>query len=196
LKYDFKQIIGPMFLYFNNPISTSKINIVSLSGNIQESKNLTFLSNKIQASFLKNRRSLFAYFFAAGGGVLVQYIVGTIFCIRYLGLPFATGVSWGYIAAVPVGFILSKNFVFDAKKSGKTEREVIKFIITLVISYLITVYGAELCLLQLTKWFGDIRTTIPLTNSQFSPIGTFSHFAGMGLSFVFNFVAHKKFTFA
>jgi putative flippase GtrA len=169
--------------------------MVLLSENLLERKKRTSFLNRFHSSFSRNRKSLLAYFFAAGSGVLVQYVVGTIICIRYLGLPFATGVSWGYITAIPVGFILSKNFVFDAKKSGKTLTESIKFVITLVISYLLTVYGAELSLSLLTTWFGDVRTTIPMTDSHFSPIGTFSHFAGMAISFVFNFVAHKKFTF-
>jgi putative flippase GtrA len=153
------------------------------------------LPSTLKASYLRNRKSLFAYFFAAGSGVLVQYIVGTVICIRYLGLSFSSGVSWGYIAAIPVGFILSKNYVFDAKKSGKTGKEIYKFLITLLVSYLLTVYGAASCLYLLTQWFGDVSLAIPFTNSHFSPIGTFSHFAGMGLSFAFNFVAHKKFTF-
>jgi putative flippase GtrA len=169
--------------------------MVLLSENLLDRKKRTSFLNRFHSSFSRNRKSLLAYFFAAGSGVLVQYVVGTIICIRYLGLPFATGVSWGYITAIPVGFILSKNFVFDAKKSGKTLTESIKFVITLVISYLLTVYGAELSLSLLTTWFGDVRTTIPMTDSHFSPIGTFSHFAGMAISFVFNFVAHKKFTF-
>jgi putative flippase GtrA len=153
------------------------------------------LTSTLKATFDRNRKSIFAYFFAAGSGVLVQYIVGTVICIRYLDLPFASGVSWGYIASIPIGFVLSKNFVFNAKKSGKTEKEIFKFIVTLLISYLLTVYGAASTLYLLTHWFGDITISIPFTASHFSPIGTFSHFAGMGLSFTFNFVAHKKFTF-
>lgn len=152
------------------------------------------LTEKVSA-ILKKRKSLIAYFLVASSGVLVQYMVGTILCIRYLGLPFKTGISWGYIAAIPVGFFLSKNYVFNAQNSGNTNKELIKFIVTLVFSYVITVKGAEYSLFLLTHWLGDLKATIPFTNTTFSPVGTFSHFAGMGMSFVFNYLAHKKFTF-
>jgi putative flippase GtrA len=156
---------------------------------------LLFLANHINDRLKRNQKSLFAYFLTAASGVVVQYVVGTIICIRYLGLPFNEGVSYGYLAAIPVGFILSKNYVFDAKKSGNTGKEVGRYIITLIISYLITVKGAQYSLEFLTHAFGDFKTNIPLTDLHFSPIGSFSHFAGMGFSFIFNYLAHKKFTF-
>ncbi|MFT7434935.1 MAG: putative flippase GtrA [Algoriphagus sp.] len=143
----------------------------------------------------RNQKSLIAYFLTAASGVIVQYVVGTIICIRYLDLPFNDGVSYGYLAAIPVGFILSKNYVFNAKKSGKTRKEVGRYIITLIISYFITVKGAQYSLDFLTHTFGDFRTNISFTELHFSPIGSLSHVAGMGFSFIFNYLAHKKFTF-
>lgn len=145
---------------------------------------------------LKRRKTFIAYFFAAASGVVVQYVVGTIICIRYLGLPFNAGVSWGYLAAIPVGFFLSKNMAFDAKESGNTKIEILKYLVTLVFSYIITVQGAALSLWSLTQLFGEVTMRIPFTSEEFSPIGTCSHFAGMGFSFIFNYLAHKKFTFA
>ncbi|WP_341224853.1 GtrA family protein [uncultured Arcticibacterium sp.] len=145
---------------------------------------------------LKRRKTFIAYFFAATCGVVVQYVVGTIICIRYLGLPFNSGVSWGYLAAIPVGFFLSKNMAFGAKESGNTKIEILKYLVTLVFSYIITVKGAEFTLWSLTEVFGELTAHIPFTETEFSPIGTFSHFAGMGFSFIFNYLAHKKFTFA
>ncbi len=153
------------------------------------------MPNPLNERLKRNQKSLIAYFFTAASGVLVQYVVGTIICIRYFGLPFSQGVSYGYLAAIPVGFILSKNYVFDAKKSGKTWKEAGKYIITLIISYLITVEGAQYSLDFLTNTFGDVKASIPFTGLHFSPIGSFSHFAGMGFSFIFNYLAHKKFTF-
>ena len=146
-------------------------------------------------AFIKKKKSLFGYFFAAGSGVIVQYLVGTFICIRYFGMPFKTGVAIGYIVSVPVGFILTKIFAFEAKKSGNTNREMLKFLIVLIFSFLITTFGADFSLKTLTYLFGDIKTNIPFTNEVFSPIGTISHFAGMGMSFVFNYFTHKKFTF-
>ncbi len=85
---------------------------------------------------------------------------------------------------------------FGAKESGNTKIEILKYLVTLVFSYIITVKGAEFTLWSLTEVFGELTAHIPFTETEFSPIGTFSHFAGMGFSFIFNYLAHKKFTFA
>ena len=149
-----------------------------------------------KASYLiKKRKSLLAYFFAAGSGVIVQYLVGTSYCIGHLGMSPSAGYSIGFIVSIPVGFILSKIFAFNSRKSGNTKREMIKFSIVLVFAYLITVYGALLALHLLTALFGDFKMQIPFKTKEFSLIGTVSHFAGMGFSFIFNYFTHKKFTF-
>ena len=62
-------------------------------------------------------------------------------------------------------------------------------------SYIITVSGSTFALKCLTYLFGEIKTKIPFTNNDFSLTGTMSHFVGMGLSFIFNYFTHKKFTF-
>jgi putative flippase GtrA len=144
---------------------------------------------------LKKRKTLIAYFFAAGSGVIVQYLVGTTYCIGYLNLSTKLGYSIGFIASVPVGFILSKIFAFKSRKSGNTNREMLKFLIVLFFSYLITVFGADFTLKLLTHFFGDFKMNLPFTRKEFSPIGTISHFVGMGFSFIFNYFTHKKFTF-
>lgn len=144
---------------------------------------------------LKKHKSFIGYFAAAGTGVIVQYIVGTIICIRYLKTPYQTGISIGYLAAIPVGFILSKNIAFSSKNSGKTYREILKFIVVLFFSYLITVKGSYFSLKLLQKIFGNFEITVPFIQYRFNPIGTASHFAGMGLSFIFNYFTHKWFTF-
>ncbi len=146
-------------------------------------------------NLIKKRKSLLAYFFAAGSGVIVQYLVGTSYCIGQLDMSPTAGYSIGFIVSIPVGFILSKIFAFNSRKSGNTKREIIKFSIVLVFAYLITVYGALLTLHLLTAFFGDFKMHIPFKSEDFSLIGTISHFAGMGFSFIFNYFTHKKFTF-
>lgn len=153
------------------------------------------LNLKKITEFLESKKSLIAYFFAAGCGVIVQYLVGTTYCIGHLNMKPTTGYSIGFIASVPVGFILSKVFAFKSRNSGNTSREMIKFGIVLFFSYLITVFGSDYALKTLTYIFGDLKTKIPFTDTEFSPIGTLSHFTGMGLSFIFNYFTHKKFTF-
>jgi putative flippase GtrA len=139
-------------------------------------------------------KSLIIYFFIAGSGVIVQFIVSS-FCIRNLNFPFQKAVMWGFVVSVPVSFILSKLFAFEAKGSGNTQREMIKYFMVLLISLLITVKGAYYTLQLLTFFFGELKLQIPFTQHYFNPIGNLSQLAGVGMSFVFNFITHRKFTF-
>ncbi|MGL4631096.1 MAG: GtrA family protein [Leadbetterella sp.] len=144
--------------------------------------------------FLKNKE-FFGYFLAAGSGVIVQYVVGSFICQGLLKMQFGRSIGIGFIASVPVGFILSKNIAFDSKKSGKTNREIFKYSISLIVSFFVTVGGSNLCLLVLNFFFKDGNIVLPFINYHFNVIGTFSHFFGMGLSFMVNFFVHRHFTF-
>lgn len=135
------------------------------------------------------------YFLAAGSGVIVQYIVGSTICMKIFNISFKTSVLIGFIASIPVGFILTKVLAFDSRKSGNTNRELTKFFIVLFFSGLITMYGASFCLYALSSLLTNKQVTLPILNFSFNPVGTISHFGGMGLSFVFNYIVHKRFTF-
>lgn len=91
---------------------------------------------------------------------------------------------------------MSKRFAFDASGSGKTRKEFYKFVVVILVSMLLTVKGSYYTLQLLTYLFGDVTAEIPVIHYTFNPVGTISHFAGMGFSFLFNFLAHSKFTFA
>jgi putative flippase GtrA len=146
-------------------------------------------------TYLKSKPFL-GYFVAAGSGVIVQYIIGSMLCIRYLGLPRQQSILIGFLCAIPVGFILSKNIAFSSRRSGRSIREILKYIVPLSISGLITVFGDTFSLRVLQTLFGEGLVTLPVIGYSFNLIGTISHFAGMGFSFVFNFFTHKYFTFA
>lgn len=138
---------------------------------------------------------LLGYFLAAGSGMLVQYIVGSTICMKIFNISFKTSILIGFIASIPVGFVLTKILAFDSRKSGNTNRELTKFFIVLFFSGLITMYGASFCLYIFTKLLTTKEVTVPILNFKFNPIGTISHFGGMGISFVFNYIVHKRFTF-
>lgn len=148
------------------------------------------------AELLKNNKKNFVgYFIAALGGVIVQYLVGTTLLVNHLGWNTTSAFWTGYIVSIPVGFFLTKLLAFDAKNSGKTRRELVKYLITIIASGCITVYGAKFSINLLSYWLGVGKMLIPGTKYEFSPAGSIGHFMGMGLSFVFNFIVHKKFTF-
>ncbi len=141
-------------------------------------------------------KNFIGYFTAALSGVIVQYLVGTTLLINHLGWETAPAFWTGYIVSVPVGFILTKLLAFGAKNSGQTKREIVKYLMTLLASGFITVYGAKFSIQVLDKVLDGHLATVPFTNYKFSPAGSIGHFMGMGMSFVFNFIIHKKFTFA
>jgi putative flippase GtrA len=141
-------------------------------------------------------KKLIDYFWVAASGVLVQYLVGSVICIRWLQMPFQRGVLIGFLVSVPYGFLMSKRFAFDASGSGKTRKEFFRFLLVVLVSMLLTVKGSFYTLQFLSHFLGEVKTRIPFTEYEFNPAGTLSHFAGMGFSFLFNFLAHSKFTFS
>lgn len=144
----------------------------------------------------EKNKNLVGYFIAALSGVIVQYLVGTVFLINYLGWKPELSFAIGFVVSFPVGFVLTKLLAFDAKDSGKTQREVIKYMLTVVISGFITVYGSVYSVKLLSYLLGDFTVKLPVLGNEVKPAGTVGHFMGMGMSFVFNYIVHKKFTFA
>lgn len=143
----------------------------------------------------RKNRNFIGYFIAALGGVIVQYLTGTTLLVNFLKWDNISAFWVGYLVSIPVGFFLTKLLAFDARNSGKTTREIVKYLITIVISGCITVYGGDYSIRLLMNILGDDKMTIPFTGKEFSPAGTLGHFMGMGMSFIFNFIVHKKFTF-
>jgi putative flippase GtrA len=144
--------------------------------------------------FIKNK-PLFAYFIAAGTGVIVQYLVGSMLMPRLFNFDLKTNVGLGFLASIPVGFTLSKVLAFGSKNSGKTKSELFKYAFSLIFSGLITIYGTNFIFILLHDRFGLGLMKLSLFNYNFNLAGTLSHFSGMGLSFIFNFFFHKYFTF-
>lgn len=143
----------------------------------------------------RKNRNFIGYFIAALGGVIVQYLTGTTLLVNFFQWNNVNAFWVGYLVSIPVGFYLTKLLAFNARNSGKTTREIVKYLITIVVSGCITVYGADYSIRLLMQILGDGKMTVPLTGKEFSPAGTLGHFMGMGMSFIFNFIVHKRFTF-
>ena len=102
-----------------------------------------------------------------------------------------------------IGFVLSKYFAFNAKGSGNTRREMVKFLIisliALVVTYVVSVsmlyiltyklsYAVEVVHETLVRIIGPTLTLPTVRDSL-------AHITGMGFSFITNFIGHKLFTF-
>jgi putative flippase GtrA len=149
-------------------------------------------------SSLLNRKDLLAYFLVAGTGAAVQIVAGGIFR-DYMGPD--QSVALAYLVSFVVGFTLTKLFAFDAKKSGQTRREMVKFGLVALLSWGITVGGFRLALNIFDGLNpAPVRLQLPFSypSSKFWNINLKEFTAllvGMGASFASNYVMHKKFTF-
>ena len=100
---------------------------------------------------------------------------------------FDTSVFCGYLTATVLTFIPTKRFAFDAKNTGNTGREVIKFLFIALVALVVQVYVAKYTL----EWIAT--PLFPSMNKLWRETG--SHVVGMGMSFLANYFGHKLLTF-
>ncbi|MCU0467773.1 MAG: GtrA family protein [Arcicella sp.] len=143
-------------------------------------------------SSLINKKDLIAYFLVAGTGAVVQLISGS-FLRDYMS--YSAAISWAYLIAFVVGFILTKMFAFDARNSNQTRREMLKFLMVAAGSWGITVFFSVVTLKFVEKNFGENLLNISFIKKPIHLNELFCQILGMGVSFVFNYVLHKTFTF-
>ncbi|WP_165372145.1 GtrA family protein [Emticicia agri] len=142
---------------------------------------------------LAKYKELISYFLIACSGVVIQLIVSSL-TQNFFGFSFELSIATGYIVAFIIGFFLTKIFAFNQRHSKNSFREGIKFLLVSFISGFITVKGAYYCKYFLDEWgvFGKEQL---MFNKSIDIAGLISHFFGMGMSFVVNFISHKHFTF-
>ena len=146
------------------------------------------------ASELFNRRDVIAYFIVAAIGASLQLIAGSLLQ-EWFQISYEQALLIGYIIAFFVGFFLTKLFAFNARNSTQTQREAIKFTIVSVISCLITVYGSSVLYSFSTQKFELFTFVIPFSVKQVNVNKLIAQVIGMGLSFLSNYILHKRFTF-
>lgn len=139
-------------------------------------------------------KSLISYFFVALIGVGTQLIVSSA-SQKMLNLAYINSIALGYFIAFLTTFFLINRYSFTSDNNGKIRNRILKYIIVSFISGLITVYGADFCLLTLQKITGKETIPLHISDKEIDTFKLFSHFFGMGASFIFNYVSHKTFTF-
>ena len=145
-------------------------------------------------SKLLNKKDLIAYFLVAGTGAAVQLIAGSILRNNF-HFSYSEAVSLAYLISFIVGFTLTKMFAFDARNTNQTRREMLKFMMVATASWGITVFFSVTTLKYVESALGKHSIILPFTNkpSNLNELGC--QLVGMGVSFVFNYVLHKTFTF-
>jgi putative flippase GtrA len=113
-------------------------------------------------SDLFNIRDVAAYFLIAASGALIQLVVGSVSQSWFL-ITFREALTLGYIIASVYGFFVTRIFAFSAKNSTKSRREMIKFSMVAMLSFLITVHGAAILYSESVLWLGEYRILIPFS---------------------------------
>ncbi|MES2730385.1 MAG: GtrA family protein [Bacteroidota bacterium] len=104
-------------------------------------------------------------------------------------LPFGLSVIPAYLTGMIVGFVLTKRFAFNAKDSGNTRREMVKFIIISLLA-LIATYITSVATLHILHFY--LSDSPPLIRNS---LETLAHITGMGSSFMINYFGQKLFAF-
>lgn len=130
-------------------------------------------------------------------------IISRIIYTEIFKFTFGLSVVLAYLTGMIIGFILIKLFSFDARKSGNTYREIIKFTIVSLAAMCITYFGSESALFIFNWIFIRFPNFHQELNHQISSLGfkfinreLFAHLIGAGFfGFPTNFFGHKLFTF-
>jgi len=146
------------------------------------------------ASKLFNRKDVLTYFVVAAIGAVIQLIAGSLLQ-EWFQFTYQQALLVGYVVAFLVGFFLTKLFAFNAKNSAKTHQEAIKFTLVSIVSCLITVYGASFLYEYSIEQFELFMVLIPFSVKEINFNKLTAQLIGMGLSFLSNYILHKKFTF-
>ena len=144
-------------------------------------------------SGLFNRRDLIAYFLVAATGALIQLLIGSV-SQNWFPITYGEALTFGYLAASVVGFFLTKLFAFTTRNATKSRREMVKFGLVTVVSFIITVPGSER-LFDLSVGLIGIHTVmIPFSVKTVELNKLVCHLICMTISFISNYVLHKRFT--
>jgi putative flippase GtrA len=141
-----------------------------------------------------NHKDLIAYFLVAGTGAVVQ-LVSSSLIQDWFGLSFQQSIWPSYLLSLIVGFILTKLFAFDARRTNQTNREMVKFLMVALFSGFVTDLATRLAYFVSNSYFQSYIFQIPLSTKSVNVNQMLCYIFGMGCSFVSNYTLHKTFTF-
>ena len=132
----------------------------------------------------KEHKAFFTFFLTAVLGASINF-VSQIFYRHYF--TFQASVLCGYLTATVLTFIPTKRYAFDAKNTGNTGREAVKFLGIAVLALVVQVYISKYTL----EWIAN--PLFPKVRELWREKG--AHVVGMGMSFLANYFGHKLLTF-
>lgn len=150
----------------------------------------------LKESKIFNIKDLIAYFLVAGTGVIIQLISSSLIQ-DWFDISWSDSIVPSYIVGFIVGFILTKLFAFDARRTNQARREMVKFLMVAVVSLAITKMFTVGSFWLATEFFGMeiYKVKLPFAKKEVNLTEMGSYLIGMGFSFVSNYILHKTFTF-
>jgi putative flippase GtrA len=141
-----------------------------------------------------NAKDLIAYFLVAGTGAVIQ-LVSSSLIQDWFDISFQQSIWPSYLIALVVGFVLTKLFAFDARRTNQTNREMVKFLIVALFSGFVTDIATRLAYFVSSSYFQIYELQIPFSHKTVNMNEMLCYLFGMGCSFVSNYTLHKTFTF-
>ncbi|KQS31055.1 GtrA family protein [Dyadobacter sp. Leaf189] len=151
---------------------------------------------QVEKSKIFNAKDLIAYFLVAGTGAVIQ-LVSSSLIQDWFGISWSDSIVPSYLVGLIWGFILTKLFAFDARRSNQTRREMVKFFMVATFSLFVTKLGADGSYYIVTHYLGyDIyEAKLPFGKKDVNITEMVCYIFGQGCSFVSNYILHKTFTF-
>jgi putative flippase GtrA len=97
-------------------------------------------------------QELITFFLVAVAGASVNFSVRIVYG---LFMNFEWSVIMAYLTAMSAGFLLTKRFAFQAKSSGNTYREMVKFTLVSLLAMLSTLLASVAALKMLNVYLPD-----------------------------------------
>ncbi len=143
-----------------------------------------------------NSKDLLAYLIVAGTGALVQLICSSLIQ-EWFDVSYSVSINWAYLISLIVGFILTKLFAFNARKTNQTRREMVKFVMVALFSGGVTWFFAvgSLAVSRDVLHIPTYLLQLPFARKTINVNEMTCHIIGMGFSFISNYILHKTFTF-
>nr|WP_221307505.1 GtrA family protein [Rhabdobacter roseus] len=130
----------------------------------------------------------------AGTGAIVQ-LVSSSLLQDWFDLTFQQSIWPSYLLSLAVGFVLTKLFAFDARRTNQTRREMVKFFMVALFSGFVTDIATRLAYFISNSYFQTYQYQIPFSVKHVNVNEMVCYIFGMGCSFVSNYTLHKTFTF-
>lgn len=145
-------------------------------------------------------RDISVYFIIALAGLSINLASRLVYDL-FVG--FMVSIAFSYFTGMIVAFTLTKMFLFDAKASGNTKKEFIRFFVVTCIALSITMFFSWVAISILNQGvLGELHEERSMVGSYLGKAPTLetvnetlAHLVGVGFGFFGNYFGHRYYSF-